>query len=380
MLGRDQITCLHDLDGDGEADFYENFNNGGVTFPVYHAFKMDLQTDSEGNFYYVTDGNQIPLDGPMHASVLKVSKDGKNISVVCTGLRAANGAGIGPNDEIVCADNQGNWTPVCRINLVRPGGFYGFPGYPMTRQEVAAARRDYDPPLCWIPYEKDNSSGGQVFIDNNKWGPLSGHMLSTSYGKCKLFEVMWEKVDGVAQGATVELPLDFESGIQRARVNPADGQLYLCGLKGWQTSAVRDGCLQRVRYTGKPFYLPTDVRVKSNGITLTFDRALDPTTASDEQSYGIERWNYKWSIEYGSKKYKPSDGAKVGTDEVPVKSAKLSPDHKTIFLEVPNLHPVMQMGIQMHINAADGTPIECEVDETINHVPGSSLRPVLSNQ
>jgi hypothetical protein len=40
----------------------------------------------------------------------------------------------------------------------------------------------------------------------------------------------------------------------------------------------------------------------------------------------------------------------------------------------------MQMGIQVHINAADGTPIECEVDETINHLPGSSMPAVLSNQ
>ena len=27
VLGRDQITRLHDLNADGEADFYENFNN-----------------------------------------------------------------------------------------------------------------------------------------------------------------------------------------------------------------------------------------------------------------------------------------------------------------------------------------------------------------
>src|SRR5690606_4301370 len=29
VLGRDQITRLHDLNGDGEADYYENFNNDG---------------------------------------------------------------------------------------------------------------------------------------------------------------------------------------------------------------------------------------------------------------------------------------------------------------------------------------------------------------
>ena len=37
----------------------------------------------------------------------------------------------------------------------------------------------------------------------------------------------------------------------RARFNAADGQLYVCGLKGWQTRATKDGIFQRVRYTGK---------------------------------------------------------------------------------------------------------------------------------
>jgi glucose/arabinose dehydrogenase len=36
VLGRDQITRLHDLDGDGEADFYENFNNDVGVTPAYH--------------------------------------------------------------------------------------------------------------------------------------------------------------------------------------------------------------------------------------------------------------------------------------------------------------------------------------------------------
>src|SRR6185295_17169007 len=37
VLGRDQITRLQDLNGDGEADFYENFNNLSLTMSSYHA-------------------------------------------------------------------------------------------------------------------------------------------------------------------------------------------------------------------------------------------------------------------------------------------------------------------------------------------------------
>jgi glucose/arabinose dehydrogenase len=378
VLGRDQITRLTDLDGDGEADFYENFNNDVPTWPAYNAFHFDLQTDSKENFWYLTSGLGEPHDVPMQASVIKVSKYGDKAEVVATGLRAANGAGMGPNDEFVCSDNQGNWTPVCRINLVKPGGFYGFNSFPPSKAELANEHKTYDAPLCWIPYEYDNSTGGQVFVTSNKWGPLQGKMLSTSYGKSRLFEVVWEECEGIIQGATIPLPMTFDSGIMRARFSPADGQLYVCGLKGWQSSAGRDGCLQRVRYTGNQVCLPTEVHVQKEGIAITFACALDPKTANDEQSFGIEQYNYRWSSKYGSSKYKVSDPNHVGADEVEVQSAKLMPDGKSVFLEISRLKPVMQMAIQIHLNAADGTPIECEIDNTINHVPGLVEPPVLT--
>ena len=380
VLGRDQITRLSDLDGDGEADFYEDFNNDLVASPAYHAFVFDLQTDSKGNFWYVVDGNGVPKSLPMHGCVVKVSKYGETSQIIATGLRAANGTGMGPNDEFVCSDNQGHWTPVCRINLVKPGGQYGFEGDPrlMTKAEIEQQPKTYDPPLCWIPYEQDNSTGGQVFVTSDRWGPLKGAMLSTSYGKCKLFEVLWERSGDFVQGATVPLPLKFDSGIMRARFSPADGQLYVCGLKGWQTNSSRDGCLQRVRYTGNPVCLPDGIHVEKDGIRLSFTSPLDPKTANDEQSFGVEQYNYKWSAKYGSSKYKVSNPAQVGADEVEVKSARLMEDHKSVFLEIPHLRPVMQMAIKINLDSAAGAPVECEVDATINHVPGSSEPPVLS--
>ena len=50
VLGRDQITRLHDLNGDGEADYYENFCSKWNISPSYHAFSFDLWTDKDGNF------------------------------------------------------------------------------------------------------------------------------------------------------------------------------------------------------------------------------------------------------------------------------------------------------------------------------------------
>ncbi len=41
---RDQITRLNDLNGDGETDFYENFNNDHQVTEHFHEFAMGLQT------------------------------------------------------------------------------------------------------------------------------------------------------------------------------------------------------------------------------------------------------------------------------------------------------------------------------------------------
>ena len=66
VLGRDQITRLHDLDGDGEADFYECVSNAYQTSPAGHDFICGLQRDADGDFY-TASGKQgvirIPADG-----------------------------------------------------------------------------------------------------------------------------------------------------------------------------------------------------------------------------------------------------------------------------------------------------------------------------
>ena len=83
-----------------------------------------------------------------------MSPDGKKLDVVATGFRAPNGIGIGPHGEMTSGDNEGTWTPACKINWIKPGGFYGV---------VHLAHRDppptdYDRPLCWLPKRVDNAA------------------------------------------------------------------------------------------------------------------------------------------------------------------------------------------------------------------------------
>jgi glucose/arabinose dehydrogenase len=369
-LGRDQITRLHDLNGDGEADFYESFSNLGVTMASYHAFHYDLQTDREGNFYYIVGGNHVDPEVALHNCLLKVSKDGTSMESIATGFRATNGMAIGPNDEITCADNEGNWMPTSRLNWVKKGGFYGFVSDPAHTNAAHPAPKhaEAEPPLCWIPKAQDNSSGGQVWVTSDKWGPLQGHLLHTSYGTASVFHVLPQKVGNLVQGGVVQFPLKFASGIMRARFSPTDGQLYLTGLRGWTTSGARDGALHRARYTGKPLRTVLEMKVSKGAIALTFTDPLDPETAGDPDSYAVQQWNYLYSEKYGSPDLSVADPKKKGRDSVDVKSAKLSSDGKTVTLEIPGLRPVMQLGIKMRARAADGGAVALELYATIHKV------------
>ena len=129
VVGRDQITVFRDLNGDGEPDFYENFNNDCTEKGNYHEFAMDLNTDPEGNFYYAKGGLGANFPGGAiaahHGCFLKVSKDGKKLEIVATGIRAAAGSGVGPKGEMTTSDNDGHWGPASKINWVRKGGYYG---------------------------------------------------------------------------------------------------------------------------------------------------------------------------------------------------------------------------------------------------------------
>ncbi len=370
--GRDQITRLKDLDADGEADVYECFNNDVLVTPNFHEFAFDLHTDADGAFYFIKGGPVRPGGGgfdtltPSHGCVFKLSPDGEKTEVYATGVRAPNGMGVGPNGEVTSGDNQGTWTPACRLNLMRPGGFYGV---------VDLAHRDppptdYDRPLCWLPMGVDNSSGAQVWVpEGGRWGPLGGQLLHLSYGSCSLFAVLKERIGEQWQGGVVRFPLGFASGIMRARFSAKDGQLYVCGLKGWQTTAQRDGCLQRVRATGTPARMPIAMATLKTGLAITYSDPLDPDTAADPANYRVQCWNYKWTSNYGSPDFKPSAMDQEGRDTREVTAATLSPDGRTVTLAIAGMAPVMQQQVTIKIASADGEVLEHQISHTIHALP-----------
>jgi hypothetical protein len=395
---RDGVYRLRDVDGNGEADFYEVFNGDLMVTKNFHEFVFDGQFDRDGCFYFAkagpvrNGGRGFDEIVPHHGALFRVTPDGRELHRVATGFRAPNGIGVGPNAELTTGDNEGTWTPACKINWVQPGGFYGV--VDLAHRESPPTK--YDLPLCWLPKRVDNSGGGQVWVPvGEKWGPWSGQLLHLSYGQSSLLGVMRQPVElpgapdcckHVVQGGVAQFPLKFQSGIMRARFHPRDGQLYVAGLRGWQTTGIKNGCFQRVRYTGKPVRMPVGLEVKKDGVLLTFTCSLDTKTASDPENWNVEVWNYIWSNAYGSPEVSTQgdaelpgeqgrDGApqfgaaqlaKKHRDALEVKSATVGTDDRSVYLEIPGIKPVMQMSIRYGLQSADAVELKGEVVNTIH--------------
>lgn len=382
--GRDQITRYHDLNKDGEADYYENFNNDIMSTRGFHEFVFDLQTDKDGNFYFAKAN---PVNGGgrgfgrgggnglvcSHAGcAFKVSKDGRKFEIIATGLRAPNGIGVRADGLLTSSDNEGTWMPTTPINWIDQKGQFNGVVNSLTTEERA---RTWTPPLCWLSHsDYDNSGGGQIWVTSSKWGPFKGELLHESYGKSSLFLVMKEKTaNGQMQGGVVRFPLKFTSSVMRARFGEKDGQLYVAGLSEWQSNASKPTGFDRVRYTGKKVYSVRDLKVTKNGVKLTFTEPLASDSVADLQNWSGKRWNYERSDNYGSPELmltKDANGkARRGRENINITGAQLGSDGKTVTLEIADFQPVMQQMLKWNLKAADGTPISQDIQHTIHAIP-----------
>jgi putative heme-binding domain-containing protein len=359
---RDQIVRLRDKNGDGEIDYYENFNNDHQVTEHFHEFAMDLQTDSEGNFYYAKAARHgLPALVPHHGTLLKVSKDGSRTQILATGFRAPNGVCVNADGTFFLSDQEGFWTPKNRINLVRRGGFYGnMWGFTDVTDPSDAAMK---PPVCWLTNTFDRSPAQLLWVDTNNaaWKPLFGSLLCLSYGYGKIFVVPHETVCGMVQGGECALPIPrFPTGVMRGRFHPSRGHLYTCGLFGWAGDQTQPGGFYRVRATGKPLFLPVGLKARGDGMTLRFSEPLDPAIATDPSRYEARTWSIKRSVKYGSDHY----------DErtLRIASARLSDDGRTVFLLIPDIQPTMCMEITYRVRGKGGEPVEGVIHNTIHRL------------
>jgi len=358
---RDQLVKLHDLNGDGEIDFYESFNSDHQVTNHFHEFAMGLQTDKEGNFYYAKSARHARRSlVPQHGTLLKVSKDGQSTTIIAHGFRAANGVCINPDGSFIVTDQEGHWTPMNRINWVQPGNkFYGnMFAYNASKDSADNAMEQ---PLTWIEKDIDRSPSELLWVESKEWGPLNGSLLSFSYGYGKVFVVPFEKIGNQIQGGVFELPIPaFSTGVMRGRFNSADGQLYAVGLSAWGSIQPELGGFYRIRYNGEKATIPLGLHVQSNGIKIRFSHELNSKDVENIKSFQVQTWDLKRARKYGSDHY--------NTQTLSVTSATLSKDKKELFLTITGIKPTRIMEINFQFMDENGQPIKGLIQNSIHQI------------
>lgn len=359
VRGRDRITRLHDLNQDGEADFYESFFEDPHEIGAsYHAFKYDLQTDRDGNFYYTQSGYKSPLTG----AVVRVDRYGKSSTFIGTDLRNPNGLGAGgPDDWITVADNPSGKSIYNGFTIAREGALYGY------------EKQRNLPMLVVLPARVDSSSSSQCWSDPERWGPLGGSIIHGSYSLSKVFYCLTQDIGEFPNGFAMRLPFELKSAPMRARVSPTDGQIYIAAQRGWDSIAQLDGAIYRIRKTGKPSHLVSGAAATASGIRLSFPCELDANSVIAE--------NFLTTRETDNKNGAAPEPQAVGKVTLT--------DSRTIEIEIPGIeketlehrtttdpqtggvsvsvNPAISLSIKL--KAADGTAIEQTIHATINSLP-----------
>ena len=329
VLQKQELTELIDNDADEITDEYRTICNGWGATANYHEFAFGLLF--KDNCFYATlaiamqpGGRSLLPQNPDRGRVIKIALDG-NYEFVASGLRAPNGLGIGPEDEIFISDNQGDWLPANKIVRLKPGAFYN--NYSVEPEKTGTLK--VTPPVVWLPeYEISNSPGNPLYVQE---GPFKGQLLFGDVHYGGIQRVFFEKVGHEYQGCAFKFTQGLEGGVNRLCSGP-DGCIYVgcLGSNGnWGQYGKHLYGLQKLKYNGGHAFEMQAVRAKSNGMEIEFTEALNAATTLTAPDFHVETWKYLPTPQYG--------GAKEDLVEILPASLTLSPDRRRVFLELPPL-------------------------------------------
>lgn len=360
VFGKEGIVRLHDLNGDGAADFYENFSNAMDQSTESREYAGDMVAASDGSFFISKGGanaggpgitpkvEQSFRAGSNHSgTIIRVSADGLRADVFATGLRMPY-LGIRPTDDRLSAtDQQGHFVPSTPVYFVEPGDYFGVSPNKHSEEEITVKQ-----PLTWIPHRIDRSAGSELWVSGDKMGPLNNALLHFSFGRPGMFKVLIDSTLSGLQGGVVFIDANYKAPTIKGTISPSDGQLYIAGMNLFGSNSQGISAIQRLRYTGKPSYILSGFEAGKQGIILSFDCELDEVAVTDNANYQVKRWNYKRTEQYGSGHYKYDRTS--GEEGLPVLAAYLSGDKKQVLLLVPDMKEIDQMEVMYNVKASDG--------------------------
>ncbi|MBX2926945.1 MAG: DUF1080 domain-containing protein [Saprospiraceae bacterium] len=330
VLQKQELTKLIDHNGDDIIDEYYTVCNDWKVSANFHEFSFGIAY-KEGWFYaalaiaILPGGASANPQIPDRGKAIRINKDSGKMEIVAEGLRTPNGVGIGVDDEIFIADNQGDWLPSSKILHVSKGAFFGSRAVDSAR----VAGLPLKLPVVWLPQDEiGNSPSTPIFLND---GPYKGQMIHGEVTHGGVKRVFVEKVGGEYQGVVFRFIQGLEAGVNRMVWGP-DGSLYIGGIGNpgnWQQYGKYWYGLQRLQYNSNPVFEMLAVRARTDGVEIEFTAPIEEGLGWDAAAYNVQQWYYLPTNEYG--------GPKLDQKNLKVKSANVSEDRRKVFLELEGM-------------------------------------------
>lgn len=376
ILQKQELTKLIDHNGDELIDEYETISNAWKVSANFHEFAFGLayKEDNSGKgYFYGTLATAIEAGGASSSpqiqdrgKIFKISKENGTLKFLGHGLRTPNGIGIGVDNEIFVADNQGDWLPACKIIHIKENSYDWFGSRSVDPVGTAALKEKK--PVVWLPQDEIGNSPSQMSVISE--GVYKGQMIHGEVTHGGIKRVFVEKVNGEYQGTVFRFIQGLEAGINRLCWGP-DGGLYVGGIGStgnWGQEGKLYYGLQRLEYNKASTFEMLAVRAKSNGLEIEFTEPLKEGDGWNTKDFEVKRWWYEPTINYG--------GPKMDETELNVLSATVSKDRKKVFLELDGLkeNHVFYVHLKNHfISALEHQLWTTESWYTMNSVPANQL-------
>ncbi|MGE3312900.1 MAG: DUF6797 domain-containing protein, partial [Limisphaerales bacterium] len=161
---RNGLWRIRDLDNDGEADRHELFADGIPQTAETREFASGLRVRPGGGFVIGKGGQRGVTTGRHSGSVLEISADGRNVTVLGHGFRQPF-IGVHPTKGWVSvSDQQGHYVPTTALHILAGDAYHGFLPLILPKE---IHPEPIEEPLVWIPHAINASGAGQVWLDGS---------------------------------------------------------------------------------------------------------------------------------------------------------------------------------------------------------------------
>ena len=409
VMQRAELTRLRDANKDGVADDYETVWAGFGMTGNYHEFAFGPALTPEGkvcvSLNLASNGDSIHEEvrgpwspvglpreqfytnwqknktkaGRMYSRVawrgwvMEIDPASGHAEPYASGFRSPDGLGFDAGERLIVTDNQGDWRGANEVHVVKRGGFYGHPASLVWRADwdgtdpltLSTARLDAlrTPAAVWLPENLYANSPTQpvVIPRTAAWGPYGGQLLVGEMNGPQLIRILLEEVEGVWQGACINLVK--AEGLKRGlhRLAFAGGTLWIGRTHlAW---AGGEG-LCTLKPTGSTPFDPLDIHIQPKGFRIEFTEPLAPS-AADASLWALERYTFHYHASYGS--------PQVDKAVIPPVSVHLSADARSAEVELPELRKdyVYDFDLSKLRSANGESLLNPKLAYTVRRIPGN---------